>query len=43
MLLGKMVPAITILIPLFMMMNRLKLTGTFAAPILAHSRMSLPL
>ena len=41
-LLGKMVPAITILIPLFMMMNRLKLTGTFAAPILAHSCMSLP-
>ena len=37
-----MKPAITILIPLFMMMNRLKLTGTFAAPILAHSCMSLP-
>lgn len=41
-LLGKMVPAITILIPLFMMMNRMKLTGTYIAPILAHSCMSLP-
>lgn len=41
-LLGKMVPAITILIPLFMMMNRMKLTGTFVAPVLAHSCMSLP-
>ncbi len=41
-LLGKMVPAITILLPLFMMMNHMKLTGTFIAPILAHSCMSLP-
>lgn len=41
-LLGKMVPAITILIPLFMMMNRAKLTGTYIAPVLAHSCMSLP-
>ncbi len=41
-LLGKMVPAITILIPLFMMMNRLKLTGTYIAPVLAHSCMGLP-
>jgi multiple sugar transport system permease protein len=41
-LLGKMVPAITIMLPLFMMMNNLKLTGTFIAPILAHSCMSLP-
>ena len=41
-LLGKMVPAITILIPLFMMMNRMRLTGTYVAPILAHSCMSLP-
>lgn len=41
-LLGKMVPAITILIPLFMMMNRMKLTGTYVAPVLAHSCMSLP-
>jgi ABC-type glycerol-3-phosphate transport system permease component len=41
-LLGKMVPAITILIPLFIMMNRMKLTGTYVAPILAHSCMSIP-
>ena len=41
-LLGKMVPAITILIPLFMMMNRLKLTGTYVAPVLSHCCMSLP-
>lgn len=41
-LLGKMVPAITILIPLFMMMNRIRLTGTYLAPILAHSCLSLP-
>lgn len=40
-LLGKMVPAITILIPLFMMMNRMKLTGTYIAPVLAHCCMSL--
>jgi len=41
-LLGKMVPAITILIPLFIMMNRAHLTGTYLAPILAHSCLSLP-
>lgn len=41
-LLGKMVPAITILIPLFIMMSRLHLTGTYIAPILAHSCLSLP-
>lgn len=41
-LLGKMVPAITILIPLFIMMNRMKLTGTYVAPVLAHSCMSIP-
>lgn len=41
-LLGKMVPAITILIPLFMMMNQVHLTGTYLAPILAHSCLSLP-
>lgn len=41
-LLGKMVPAITILIPLFMMMNRLNLTGTYISPVLAHCCMSLP-
>jgi multiple sugar transport system permease protein len=41
-LLGKMVPSITILIPLFIMMNRAKLTGTFIAPILTLSCLSLP-
>lgn len=41
-LLGKMVPVITILIPLFMMMNKVYLTGTYIAPILAHSCLSLP-
>ena len=41
-LLGKMVPAITILIPLFIMMNRMKLAGTYVAPVLAHSCMSIP-
>jgi multiple sugar transport system permease protein len=41
-LLGKMVPSITILIPLFMMMNRVRLTGTYLAPILTLSCLSLP-
>lgn len=41
-LLGKMVPAITILIPLFIMMNKVHFTGTYIAPILAHSCLSLP-
>jgi multiple sugar transport system permease protein len=41
-LLGKMVPSITILIPLFMMMNRVHLTGTYLAPVLTLSCLSLP-
>lgn len=41
-LLGKMVPSITILIPLFIMMNRVHLTGTFIAPIITLSCLSLP-
>lgn len=41
-LLGKMVPSITILIPLFILMNRTRLTGTFLAPILTLSCLSLP-
>ena len=41
-LLGKMVPSITILIPLLIMMNRARLTGTFIAPILTLSCLSLP-
>ena len=42
MLLGKLVPSITILIPLFVMLNRVRLTGTYLGPILAHSAMGLP-
>ena len=42
MLLGKLVPSITILIPLFVMLNRMRLTGTYVGPILAHTAMSLP-
>ncbi|MDR1586661.1 MAG: carbohydrate ABC transporter permease [Treponema sp.] len=41
-LLGKMVPSITILMPLFIMMNRIHLTGTFLAPVLTLSCLSLP-
>jgi len=41
-LLGKLVPSITILIPLFVMLNRIRLTGTYVGPILAHSAMALP-
>jgi multiple sugar transport system permease protein len=41
-LLGKLVPSITILIPLFVMLNRVRLTGTYLGPILAHSAMALP-
>jgi len=41
-LLGKMVPSITILIPLFIMMNRARITGTYVAPILALGCLSLP-
>ena len=41
-LLGKLVPSITILIPLFVMLNRVRLTGTYVGPILAHSAICLP-
>ena len=41
-LLGKMVPSITILIPLFILMNQAMLTGTYYAPILTLSCQSLP-
>jgi multiple sugar transport system permease protein len=41
-LVGKMVPSITILIPLFIMMNRAHLTGTYLAPILTLSSLQLP-
>ena len=42
MLLGKMVPSIAILIPLFIMMNRIHLTGTYVAPILTNCCLNLP-
>jgi multiple sugar transport system permease protein len=42
MLLGKLVPAITILIPLYVMLNRIRLTGTYFGPILAHAATTLP-
>jgi multiple sugar transport system permease protein len=41
-LLGKMVPSITILIPLFIIMNRIHLTGTYFAPILTLCSIQLP-
>jgi ABC-type glycerol-3-phosphate transport system permease component len=41
-LLGKLVPSITILIPLFIMLNKVRLTGTYWGPILAHTAMGLP-
>ncbi|MCL2126661.1 MAG: carbohydrate ABC transporter permease [Treponema sp.] len=41
-LLGKMVPPITILVPLFIIMNRVRLTGTYPAPILTHICLNLP-
>ncbi|PKM68653.1 MAG: hypothetical protein CVU95_03365 [Firmicutes bacterium HGW-Firmicutes-2] len=42
MILGKLVPTITILIPLYIMMNKMGLTGTYFAPIIAHSVIQLP-
>jgi multiple sugar transport system permease protein len=41
-LLGKMVPSITILIPLFIIMNKLYFTGTYIAPILTLCSIELP-
>ena len=41
-LLGKLVPSITILIPLFVMLNRMRLTGTYVGPVLAHTAICLP-
>ncbi len=40
-LLGKLVPPITILIPLYIMLNSLHLTGTYLGPILAHSALAM--
>ncbi|MDR3050368.1 MAG: carbohydrate ABC transporter permease [Oscillospiraceae bacterium] len=42
MMLGKLVPSITILIPLYIMLNRMRLTGLYIAPILAHAAISVP-
>jgi multiple sugar transport system permease protein len=41
-LVGKLVPAITILIPLYVIFNKLHITGTYLGPILAHAAMGLP-
>lgn len=42
MLIGKSVPAITILIPLYMILNIFRVGGTYLGPILAHSSVNLP-
>src|ERR1700738_1537577 len=41
-LLGKLVPAIAMLLPLFAIMNLTGLLGTFVGPILAHTAINLP-
>ena len=41
-LLGKLVPAITMLLPLFAILNKIGLLGTFVGPILAHTAINLP-
>ncbi len=41
-LLGKLVPAITILLPFFVILNATRLLGSFAGPILAHTAINLP-
>jgi multiple sugar transport system permease protein len=41
-LLGKLVPAIAMLLPLFAIMNLTGLLGTFVGPILAHTAVNLP-
>ncbi len=42
MMLGKLVPSITIMIPLYIMLNRMQWTGHFISPILAHAAISVP-
>lgn len=42
MLLGKLVPAITILIPFYVILNTLNLYGGYVGPILAHCSVNLP-
>ena len=41
-LLGKLVPAITILLPLFIIMSKARLLGTYVGPVLAHTAINLP-
>lgn len=41
-LIGKFVPSLTILIPLFVILSNMKLIGTFVGPILAHTAINLP-
>jgi multiple sugar transport system permease protein len=41
-LLGKLVPGITMLLPLFALLNMIGLLGTFVGPILAHTAINLP-
>lgn len=41
-LVGKFVPSLTILIPLFVILSNVKLVGTYVGPILAHTAINLP-
>jgi multiple sugar transport system permease protein len=41
-LVGKLVPAITILLPFFVILNATKLLGSYVGPILAHTAINLP-
>jgi multiple sugar transport system permease protein len=41
-MLGKLVPAITMLLPLFALLNLTGLLGTYVGPILAHTAVNLP-
>lgn len=42
MVLARMVPPITVLIPFYVILSTMHLTGTYAGPILAHSAVNLP-
>jgi multiple sugar transport system permease protein len=39
---GKLVPAITMLLPLFALLNLTRLLGTYVGPVLAHTAVNLP-
>ena len=41
-LVGKLVPVITILLPLFVILNVTRLLGSYAGPVLAHTAINLP-